>query len=474
MAGAAQGALTDMLGGLGPQKVEQLVLATERDRQTGSNTLPHALILDQIRPALRRLGRPVPRQLTPLRLFCLPFEDLLGAQVSSKKCKGRIARSSIGPVWNWLCEELFADRMPGLCETARLALMSGDERRVRDAATRLHGVGGLALSKALKTVPPGSPQAVELARHLGDSRVLEDARDMAMVLEIADDIQAMLSHLPRPIPDLEDRHIDVIRETYETIVRELPDHAPYVVFVAMGRLVKPWEGLRIMGRLTNRDTDTLVSQTDLGSCGELLLCDLDDTVAFFQSLDPKTADYDDIVHQLEFFARLTKGMSAEMEIVRDGEWGGRIKDARTVVSGTMEGVLGCAVGHIDLAVPQKGKVGPGGASAPDPAIHRRAEASAAFLNRIRYLAEPAAFSGAFTSVMSDLKNRLDAYIETVVEGLQAVKGGNDSEEQAKAPARAQAALASELFNQLMEREEAQPYLQRLRSALGKPDPAQPA
>ncbi len=71
--------------------------------------LPHDLILDGLRPKLRS-AEPA-RTLTPTRIFCRPFEDLLASRPRNGKQKGRIARDSIQPVWSWLETTLAPEAM---------------------------------------------------------------------------------------------------------------------------------------------------------------------------------------------------------------------------------------------------------------------------------------------------------------------------------------------------------------------------
>src|ERR1700743_2602106 len=100
--------LSALLGTLPVPVAARLAKAIEVDRLSGGTALPHELILDAVRPSLRRT-QPNDRTPTPLRLFCRPFEDLLTLQPRTEKTKGRIARSSIAPVWNWVSQTLVPD-----------------------------------------------------------------------------------------------------------------------------------------------------------------------------------------------------------------------------------------------------------------------------------------------------------------------------------------------------------------------------
>ncbi len=77
--------LQAFLGGLPPHLANRLAKAVEIDRLAEGKSLPHDLILAGLRPVLRESSGE--RTLTPLRLFCLPFEDLLSSELRKKNRK---------------------------------------------------------------------------------------------------------------------------------------------------------------------------------------------------------------------------------------------------------------------------------------------------------------------------------------------------------------------------------------------------
>src|ERR1051326_2851092 len=93
--------LGGFLGRLPERVAARLAKAVEVDRLIGGSDLPHEEILRALRPQLRTVPDKTRTQ-TPQRFFCRPFEDLLVSPDRSAKQKGRITRSTIEPVWNWL------------------------------------------------------------------------------------------------------------------------------------------------------------------------------------------------------------------------------------------------------------------------------------------------------------------------------------------------------------------------------------
>jgi hypothetical protein len=107
--------LIAFLGKLPETLAVRLAKAVELDRLAEGKSLPHDLILEGLRPVLKR-ARGVERTPTPLRLFCQPFQDLLSSLPRKQKQLGRIALSSIHPVWNWVARTLLPGETAAYCE----------------------------------------------------------------------------------------------------------------------------------------------------------------------------------------------------------------------------------------------------------------------------------------------------------------------------------------------------------------------
>jgi hypothetical protein len=98
------GLLKAFLGSLPGAMAARLARAVEVDRLMEGTVLPHAEILTGLRPALK--DDSPERTPTPLRLFCMPFQDILTNALRTRKQKAVIARQSVLPVWQWVSQVL--------------------------------------------------------------------------------------------------------------------------------------------------------------------------------------------------------------------------------------------------------------------------------------------------------------------------------------------------------------------------------
>ena len=128
------GLLKSYLGSLPEEIAAQLAQAVEVDRQADGKSLPHEMILESLRPTLRRLSGSE-RTPTPLRFFCLPFEDLFTeAPHRDAKQKGRIARGSAALLWTWLNQTLLPVETRSYAKQCKAALVAGRQADARACA----------------------------------------------------------------------------------------------------------------------------------------------------------------------------------------------------------------------------------------------------------------------------------------------------------------------------------------------------
>ena len=176
------------------------------------------MILGALRPQLRQAAQHA-RMPTPQRFFCQPFEDLLIGRPRNTKQKGRIARSSIEPVWNWLANELMPARHRELTDAIRDAILYSRLSDVEQRAAELWDESAAALKSALAD----EKKMTAAAKKLGGVAVAEDAAEIALILRGAPEIEKLQNRLPKPIVSLTDEDIAFLRDAYDRLTASDPD-----------------------------------------------------------------------------------------------------------------------------------------------------------------------------------------------------------------------------------------------------------
>jgi hypothetical protein len=399
----------------------RLAKAVEVDRLIGGQGLPHEVILGALRPQLRQAAQHE-RMPTPQRFFCQPFEDLLIARKRNAKQKGRIARSSIEPVWNWLANELMPTRHHELTDAIRDAILYSRLSDVEQRVAEFRDESAAALKPALAD----EKKMTAAAKKLGGVAVAEDAAEIALLLSGAREIEKLQNRLPKPIVHLTDVDIAFLRDAYDRLTASDPDLAPYVPLVVLGRLERPWEVLRVAAALTRKSTDTLISVTDLAVAGDLLFSDLDIYVKRIQAVRAADFESESVLHDLASFAELASGMVKELGFRRDGKWGQHLAKDRAAVAEVMEGLIEKAPREILAALPLSKVIAsakgprPLDLSRPHDAEHAAtAKRYAHLMVHCRPFAEATAFSAKLNEAFDETANALRTHGEEMVRELRA-------------------------------------------------------
>ncbi len=454
--------LQALLGVLPPVVAARLAQAVEIDRLNDGHTLPHELILEGLRPVLRR-SMNTPRTPTPLRMFCRPFEDLLTVHPRKEKQKGRIARASVVPVWNWLGQTLAPNAVSAFSIGVKTAALGFQTHDVMEHAAQFWTAAAQAIHEAL-----GSERGRKAARAVLEiDAAVEDAREMAFLMSIGKEILELQQTLLRPLPSLTDDYVWKLREIYDRVVESVPDAAPYIAVVAMNRLERPWEALKLPLMISRQTQDTLISSTDLGMAGEILFGDIEMHGSAIRSARPQQFDAENLLNHLAGFTALSSGMVKAIEMRRDGKWGQRLMKDRSAVAEVMEGFMERTAKEILAALPTLksgsyagGPRVPDIAHAADPEKTERGMNYARLVVGCRPLAAAASFGAANKNALEEVALALKSYNEDILKELRSADG------ERRLHAEQYFAIAAELAAMFFSDDEAEILRRRGRAAAG--------
>jgi len=453
--------LRAFLGTLPEHLAERLAEAVEVDRLMHGTILPHDSILDALRPALRRVENPR-RVLTPLRMFCQPFEDLLSSLPRTAKQKGRISRTTIAPLWSWVSETVAPQEAASFSLRVSEKIAGGKI----DEAFELGAAFAAEIAPELRAALTGDV-ARKKARVVfnGDAGVA-DAEEAASLLGCAHEVFELQRMLPRPYSGFNDEMLWSVRGIYDRVLVSSPDAAAYIPVILMNRLARPWEALRLPMMVARQTQDTLIASTDMGLAGELLFGDLDRLSSAIRSTRHPNFDAEGLIADLSHFAEISSAVVKEIDVRRDGKWGqGLLKD-RAEVGNVMGGLMERAPKEIANALPTRKLGNFASTRVPDfsrPVAPEKVEIAQRYA-RLMAGCRPFAAAASFAAKLKDAEDEalmiLRSYNEDVVKELRA------GEPSRRAVVEEQFALATELTDLLVSHEEAELLRRRGRAATG--------
>lgn len=453
--------LSAFLGSLPQGVAVRLAKAIELDRLAGGEHLPHDFILDALRPILRRAGD-VERTPTPLRLFCQPFQDLLSPTPRKQKLAGRIAISSINPVWIWVAQSLIPNEAAAYCDGVKGDILG---YRLDNATLRAEEFWRLASGIMLAALSTES--GLKSAQKLLGADVAADAREMALLLAVGPQIALIQRKLPNPTPSLTDDLLKALRDLYEKVLAIEPDAAPYVAVVAVNRLDRPWEALRLPRVISRQTQDTLIANTDMGLVGDILFNEIEAHAVAIRSVRQPEFEPDDLVTHIASFATLSSGIVKEVDVRRDGRWGQRLLKDRAALAEVMEGYMKRAPREILAALPtlktgsySGGPRVPDVSHKPDSEKSTRAMRYAKLLVGCRAFASAASFGASLLNAQDETIVALQSYNEDLLRELRSAEG------ERRENAEQYFELAAELTSLLLSAVEGEFLRRRGRAALG--------
>jgi hypothetical protein len=450
------GLLKSLLGSLPGAMAARLARAVEVDRLMEGAVLPHAEILSGLRPQLRNDN--LERTPTPLRLFCLPFQDILTNAPRGKKQKAIIARTSVVPVWQWLSQTLIPAECAAFMIETKAMILCGQFAEAQARAADFRAAAAQAIGTALSD--PSSRKAARAL--LGGDLVLADADEIALLLPIGEAVKRIGELVPRPVASLDDSLLWELRAVYDGLVQTRPDAAPYVAAIAMNKLARPWEALKLPMMISRQHHDALISQTDMGLVGEILIARMDGLQAAIQATRHPYFDAEKLIDEVRSFGELSTAVVKEIEIRRDGEWGQRLLKERQTVGGVMEGFMERAEKEFAAALPmQKGAGRSADFSRPiDADRHEMARRYVRLVSGCRRSAAAACFAAKQKDAQEALCAHLQRYNEDVVKELRSADPAR------KSVAEAQFAVCVEFTEALFSGQEAALLRRRGRAAIG--------
>jgi len=413
--------LQSFLGGLPKDAAFRLAAAVERDRLSDGSALPHDVILEGLRPILVAAERHA-RTPTPLRLFCRPFEDLLVNTPRKEKQKGRILRAHVMPVWHWVSHSVVPKEAAAYSADIRQAVFG---RRFDEALARAEKFWPLAGEAIAAALAKDRKAAAAL---LGSEEVLDDVDDIAPILRVGPSMLGVQGLLPKPTPSLNEDLLWGLRRIYDHVAAVHSEAAPFVAVVAMRRLAKPWEALKLALLVARQTQDTLISSTDMGLAGDVLFTDMEDARTAIMSVRHPHFDPEVLLGHLAAFANISSAIVKEVEILRRGRWGQRLLNDRAAVGSVMDGFMERAPKEIAAALPSHKAGYSGGPRVPDfnrppdPDRIDRALRYARILSGTKLLAVPGSFGAKHRDAVEEAGQTLRSYNEDLLKELRSAEG----------------------------------------------------
>lgn len=414
--------LMSLFENLPDEQLKKLGARIELDRNENRFGLPHQAVIALMRPYLAAAR--APRVHTPQRILCVPFEDMFTNEDVGFKRTGFIHRKSISPFWRWISEDLMPETFPLLASRFIAAQKAGEDKAAAEAASAIWSQSAGALGEALDAVEGDIGAYETLAEQLGGNTIVEDIKEMQAILSIADHVEALKRNLPhKPIAVLTSKSVSTILDHYKIVGSERPGMEMYLLLIVIGRLMQPFPILRVFRSLSRKGDDAMIRKTDLSIAGEIVIAALEkdarDAVQVARAFD---SGEEEIVRKASRFAAAFKGITTDIGIRRDGEWGQRMYASRNAVAETLETRILKRADKVVVSalVKKRGGKLEGLTAWPDDETFEAAENRASALSALYRISDQLGIRAGCQSELDDIRKLLNDYSVSLVEELSRI------------------------------------------------------
>ncbi|MCP2670663.1 hypothetical protein NHF40_06975 [Maricaulaceae bacterium EIL42A08] len=398
-------------------------------------TLPKGLVdrlcatADKADPALGRLMalcREGVATVAKRRLF-EPLQPVSGNPETEPPSKAYTPAPLLDIIYDWLADTV----APDLIQSLEDAVSNTDSEPGQGDLDPVRVAVANAITSAVDAVKD-DPKAEKKLRTRLQVRDFEAVKHTAVILRSSPVLRVALAGLPNQIPELTDTLSATLRDRYETASEADPDAAVWLLFLLMARMERPWRMLRVFEKIARRGDDLLVSQTDMATIGDALLDDAAYYLNAFASAPETLEDAQKAIGGLAQFAAVTVGMTREIGIRKDGDWGKHLFELRSKASDQMTRIHQAAKDAFWKVTPEAGgmkrrMVGPvPGLGHPE---FVKAEALARFMVATKDDASRAAVGSAHSELIATMNERLETVSQSILTSLRSASEDEAAEAQ---------------------------------------------
>jgi hypothetical protein len=255
---------------------------------------------------------------TPSKYFFAPLEPLLVAGAPEHANTGRVAQSSITPIWEWINRDLlpimardYEDKMKGL-------IASNKAKDAQQAAAVFQTKVAKSLEGNLAS-PDGAERArSKLAAYTASPSVYSDLVKIMGALRAREALAGFGKALPEKILKFDDAQVNKITALLDSFRKKEPAAVPFALALVAGRLKTPRELIRLATKPARSRRAVDVAATPYAISVSMVL---------------------DQIDARDILADIDKTEAAVQAAIRElaaSEWGARLRDIRSAIVADVE------------------------------------------------------------------------------------------------------------------------------------------
>jgi hypothetical protein len=409
---------------LKPEVRALLTAELERAMLRGDDMPGAEMILTELRADLRESGTSAPRPGSPQRMFFAPLDPFLVDDTPDRKHKGRISRSCIEPIWEWLCRDLVPVEVKTFLDQTKRNISLNQVKMAEQVTRAFTDRVVIRLEEVLGDAANNDKSRRRLLGQVRTPHAVEDLREVYAILKGRDALGVIASRLPAQIANLADEQLENIRALLESPMARHRDVYLYALVLVMSRLAAPWQLVRLAIKAADSDVVSKIAATPYAVAVDMVLMDVDRLMVQLR-VEARRAG-GNVAPLLKDIHDAARTLRTEMDLSGDSPWARQLAAVRSEVSELLKSALDGVPGQVRrlLRVRPVKEIAPNSKLNPDDVAD--AEAGIELVSVCRNYAGELALSEATLRAWSELQNFLDTGTTALVDGLRSAGAADRS------------------------------------------------
>jgi hypothetical protein len=323
--------LRQFLRELSPGARELLVGELERSVLRGEEVAGADLVLQELRRLLREERGATHNIEDSAQLLFRPLEPFIVEDRGDHKHPGRVARSSLDALWNWVRRDLLPNDANAMASDVSKAVLDGDKIRAERLTRIFQDRVAAAIEATIAAAAEDGKTRRQILQQVGTPRAAEELAAFKCALKGRDVLASLSARLPLQIGNLANDQLDECKSLIEGAAARDGELFLYALLTVMNRMSAPWQLIRLGVRAAGSDTAARVAETNYGVAVNIVLAELERMVAELRE-DLRTGQGIAVGSLLKTIHDSARGLRTELALPVDSTWGRALAAQRTQIS----------------------------------------------------------------------------------------------------------------------------------------------
>ena len=409
--------LREFLRALQPGARALLMAELERAMLRGDDMAGAELILTELRRCVRENQSKSRRIGDHARLFFQPIEPFIVDDVPDHSHRGRIARSSIEPIWLWISETVAPDETKTYAEQMENALLAGEADKTQHLAREFQNCVLKRIEDTLFAAQNDDKVERRIGLRLGTPRATEEVKTLVGVLQAREMLAILAGQLPGHIKSLSASSLESVKSHLDSRLSSHPDAFVFSLLIVMNRLAASWQLIRLATRAANSDAAARIAETPYSASIAIVLSEIARMVNELGT-DLKTGRGVAVGAALKDIHDALRGLRSELDLSGDSPWARQLTVIRADISKLLSGEINLMPGRVRrLMRPRPAReIVPG--SKVDSEEVAEAESLVGFVMACRNYASELAINEITQRTFTELQQCLDTGTKALLDALR--------------------------------------------------------